>query len=105
MNTDKLSEGCLSRGIKHVNAHVFERWRYRSGIDRKLSDEEILRKVCISIDKSTEVQLKPQYRATALLNHGLKPARYFQYGNFVFVVEGFELKTVHCNESKRWIVK
>lgn len=97
-----------------ITPHAIERWMERSGTKNPKQAEEMLRKMLCN---SEEVDLKPEFRAIQLLNHGLKDARYFLHRSaykrrpargrkWLLVVVDNELKTVHNGASKsgaqRW---
>jgi hypothetical protein len=87
--------------VKYITSHALERWMQR---DRCTSERQAHATIKKQFALATEVELAPAYKTIALLNHGFKPARYFKYDKWVFVVsdEG-SLITIHSGTAKRWI--
>ena len=84
-----------------ISAHAIERFRERTG--SKKNDKSIQKRLLFFLNKSTEVELsKGYYRSIAIINHNFKVATYYQYGEWIMVVESNELKTIHRGEAKRW---
>jgi len=84
-----------------ISHHVISQYRKRTG--SKADDEGIKSKVEALCKKSVEVELEPSFKALALLNHRLKPARYYKFSQFIFVISEDVLVTIHFGEAKRWI--
>lgn len=92
-----------------ITEHAVDRWMARSGTKNRDRARRMLRSM---LERSEEVDLKPNYRATQLLNHAFKAARYFLHRSpykgrkWILVVVDNELKTVHNGSSKsgaaRW---
>jgi hypothetical protein len=87
--------------VKYITKHALQRWMERTSCKSERQAHATLKKHFAS---ATEVELAPAYKAIALLNHDFKPARYFQFDKWVFVVsdEG-ALLTIHSGTAKRWI--
>lgn len=89
------------RMVTFVTTHALERWIERTG---NKSKERALQTLAEHLEKAEEVELAVQYRATALLNHDLKPARYLRSGSWILVVsEDGGLVTIHRGTAKRWV--
>ena len=83
-----------------VNPHAVFRYRQRTGSSK--SEIEIVNKLLLALKLSYEVELKPKYRATALLNHDFIEAKYFRYKEWILVLRGKELITIHEGTANRW---
>ena len=83
-----------------VNPHAVVRYKERTG--SKKEDDSIRSKILKMFVNSYEVFLKPKYRATALLNHDFVEARYFRYFEWIIVVRGSEIITIHEGTADRW---
>ena len=84
-----------------ISAHAIERFRERTGC--KKSDDQISKRLLRFLERSEEAELsKNYYKIVAIINHHFKVAKYYQFGEWVMVVEGNELKTIHRGEAKRW---
>ena len=86
-----------------ISDHAISRFRKRTG--SKADDEGIKSKIETLFKKSVEVELEPSFKALALLNNRLKPARYYSFSQFIFVISEDVLVTIHFGEAKRWIKK
>jgi len=87
-----------------VTQHAINRYRERT--DCKLNDNQIEEKILEYYGKSEKVDLRPEYKAIALLNHNFKQANYYRFSQFILVVEGMFLKTIHFGQAKkRWVSK
>jgi hypothetical protein len=87
--------------VKFVTSHALERWMERTGCD---APPRALASLVKHLERADEVELAPRYRATALLNHKLEPARYLRCDGWVFVVSlDGGLITIHTGGAKRWI--
>lgn len=89
----------MDHGVKAISLHAIERWRQRSGC--KKGDDNVARRLFSMLDRSVPVDLKPEFRLKELLNHNFQAARYFRLYEWVFVVVGDCLKTVHKDEFHR----
>lgn len=85
-----------------ISLHAIQRFRERTG--SKKSDETVCNSVAAQLSSAKEMVLKLKYRVIELLAHGT-PARYFQRGELMFVVELGVVVTVHRGEAERWIPK
>ena len=86
--------------VRVVTAHAIDRWMERTQTRSKARAIAKLQKL---LAKAEEVELAPQFRAKALLNHNLEPARYLRFDTWIFVVSmAGVLKTVHAGGAKRW---
>jgi hypothetical protein len=87
--------------VREISEHALKRWVERTQTHSEVRAYNTLKKF---LARSEEVQLAPQYRAKALLNHNLEPARYLRCETWVFVVsmDGV-LKTVHSGGADRWL--
>lgn len=95
------SPAAQSSIVKFITTHALERWMERTECRNKTAARASLKR---HIAKATEVELAPNYKAIALLNHDLKPARYFKFDKWIFVVsEQGGLLTIHSGAAKRWI--
>lgn len=83
-----------------VNPHAILRYRQRTGSTR--SAETIKNKLLKMLENPKEVFLKQKFRVLALLNHNLVEARYYKHGEFILVVRGNELITIHEGTADRW---
>ena len=83
-----------------VNPHAIVRYKERTG--SKKEDHSVRSKILKMFVNAYEVSLKPKYRATALLNHDFVEARYFRYFEWIIVVRGNEIITVHEGTADRW---
>ena len=83
-----------------VNHHAVVRYKERTG--SKKEDNSVRSKILKMFVNAYEVSLKPKYRATALLNHDFVEARYFRYFEWIIVVRGNEIITVHEGTADRW---
>jgi len=90
----------MMRKNQRPSPHAIQRFRERTGSEK--SDEKIRLKLLALWANAKEVKLKREYRAIALLNHGLREARYFRAGGFVLVIENDQISTVHNGEAGRW---
>jgi hypothetical protein len=87
--------------VRFVSEHALRRWMERTEIGSRPKALTSLKK---HLAKATEVELAPQFKAIALLNHDLKPARYLRFDTWVFVVsEQGGLLTIHSGAAKRWV--
>jgi hypothetical protein len=87
--------------LKYITGHALERWMERTGCTSERKAHTALKK---QFALATEVELAPAYKTIALLNHDFKPARYFKFDKWVFVVsEEGALVTIHSGAAKRWI--
>ncbi len=87
--------------VKFITTHALQRWMERTDCTSKSQARTNLKEL---IAKSTEVELAPRFKVIALLNHDLKPARYFKFDRWIFVVsEQGGLVTIHSGTAKRWI--
>lgn len=87
-----------------VTQHAINRYKERTGC--KLSDNQIEKKILDYYGKSEKVDLSPKYKAIALLNHNFRRASYHRFSQFILVVEGMFLKTIHFGQAKkRWVSK
>lgn len=87
--------------VRFVTDHALERWVERTANDSKPKALLSLKK---HLARATEVELAPQFKVVALLNHDLKPARYLRFDTWVFVVsEEGGLLTIHTGAAKRWV--
>lgn len=91
-----------SVGIVHfVTKHALDRWMERSGNG---SATRALTTLVRHLEDAEEVELAPQFRAKALLDHELKPARYLRSSGWVFVVSSDGgLITIHAGTANRWV--
>src|ERR1700750_2472458 len=98
--TESSSESQTSI-VKYITSHALERWMQRA---RCKTQRQAPAKKKKQFPPGTEVEPAPAYKTIALLNHDFKPARYFQFEKWVFVVsdEG-ALITIHSGTAKRWI--
>ncbi len=89
--------------VRAVTKHAVKRWMERTG---NASETRAITSIRRNLARAVEVQLAPKYRATALLNHDLSPARYLRFDTWIFVVspEGV-LLTVHTGAAKRWLAE
>src|SRR5690349_5667970 len=87
--------------VKYITKHALTRWMERTECTSERQAHATIKK---HFARATEVELAPAYKAIALLNHDFKPARYFKFEKWVFVVsdEG-ALLTIHSGTAKRWI--
>jgi len=86
--------------VKFVTSHALERWMERTGC---AVAPRALTSLVKHLERAEEVELAPRYRATALLNHKLQPARYLRCDGWVFVVSlDGGLVTIHSGAAKRW---
>jgi hypothetical protein len=87
--------------VKYITSHALERWMQRTGCTSERKAHATLKR---QFALATEVELAPAYKTIALLNHDFKPARYFKFDKWVFVVsdEG-ALVTIHSGTAKRWV--
>jgi len=86
-----------------VDPHAICRFRERTGC--KQTDEYIEGKLLEIAERASPATFSnPKHAVLSLLNHDCKPASYLiaQCG-FVMVVVDDRIKTVHMNESKRWV--
>lgn len=87
--------------VKFVTEHALRRWMERT---EKGSRSKALTTLKTHLARATEVELAPQFKVVALLNHDLKPARYLRFETWVFVVsEDGGLLTIHTGAAKRWV--
>ena len=88
--------------VRGVTLHALKRWRERTHVR---SQARALATLVKHLVPAVEVQLAPKYQEIALLNHGLKPARYLRFNIWVFVVSmDGALLTVYKGSTKRWIL-
>lgn len=87
--------------VREISEHALKRWVERTQTRSEVRAFNTLKKF---LARSKEVQLAPQFRSKALLNHDLEPARYLKCETWIFVVsmEGV-LKTVHSGGAERWV--
>lgn len=83
-----------------VNPHAIVRYRQRRQSSKQ--DIAIRDKILHMLSSSYEVSLKPQFKATALLNHNFVEAKYFRHKDWILVVRNNEVITLHEGTSKRW---
>jgi hypothetical protein len=84
-----------------ITKHAIERFRTRSG--RKNQSMAVAQqKIANMLDSAKEVQLKPEYLATQLINHGFKEARYFKHCDWMLVVAGESVVTCYRGQAGRW---
>jgi hypothetical protein len=83
-----------------ISNHAVRRWRERTGA--KYSDDRVKSKMLALLAVAQRAELNPVNSVKALLNHDLEEADYYMASNFVFVIVGNTIKTVHGNESGRW---
>jgi hypothetical protein len=87
--------------VKFVTSHALNRWMERTGCEEP---SRALTSLVRSLERAEEVELTPKYRATALLNHKLQPARYLRFDAWIFVVSlDGGLVTIHSGAAKRWM--
>jgi hypothetical protein len=95
-----------SEGI-HVALHAIDRYRERTGCKR--SDSYIAEKLRDFFNRSVEVELKKRYAVKTIINHNFQLARYFQFDQWIMVVEFMNgrdtLRTIHDGQAKRWQLK
>ena len=87
--------------VTYISSHAIERWMERTGCKSERQAHAALKQ---HLAQAIEVELAPQYKVVALLNHDLKPARYFKLNQWIFVIspEG-SLVTIHTGAAKRWL--
>ncbi len=87
--------------VTYISSHAIERWMERTSCKSEREAHATLKR---HLAAATEVELAPQYKVVALLNHDFKPARYFKFDKWVFVIspEG-SLVTIHTGTAKRWL--
>jgi len=83
-----------------INPHAILRYKQRTGSTK--GDVAIENKLRRALLRSYEVDIKERYRINALLNNNLVEARYFRHGDWILVVRGNELITVHEGLAGRW---
>ena len=83
-----------------VNPHAILRYKQRTGSSK--SDKVVEGKLLKALQKSYEVEIKDRFRINALLNNNLVEARYFRHGDWILVVRGTELITIHEGTAGRW---
>lgn len=87
-----------------VSEHAITRFRERTGCRKK--DCRITKRLLDLFRLAQPAEFKNTvYETLALLNHDFERAEYFMYNDWVFVVVNDCIKTVHQNESNRWILK
>lgn len=104
--------GGVHPAIRSMSKHGWKRWCERSGrppearrAKAKAKEwERLVTRLKRALTKAEEVQLKPRYRAVAIMNNGFKGARYYRADGFIFVVSEDEgqVMTVHTGEARRW---
>lgn len=89
--------------IADVHPHAIDQFRQRTGC--KKSDDYIRGKL-IDIAKKSKVAtfVHPKYAVKALLNHKCEIATYLMDSCWLIVVVKDQIRTIHRNEAKRWIV-
>ena len=101
-----IADKPASEGI-HVAKHAIDRYRERTGCKR--SDTYIVEKLRDFFSKSIEVVLKKEFAAKTIINHNFNLARYFQFDQWIMVVEFIDgrdvLRTIHTGQAKRWQLK
>src|SRR5262245_57973387 len=105
MPNDKKSTASSSEHqtsiVKYITKHALTRWMERTDCTSERKAHATIKR---QFALAKEVELAPAYKAIALLNHDFKPARYFQFEKWVFVVsEEGALVTIHSGTAKRWI--
>lgn len=86
-----------------ASRHAVRRFRERTGCQK--DEGYVLQKLLDMAERGKLARLKNRkFRTLALLNHGLREARYVMHGTFVLVIEDDVITTVHNNEAKRWEV-
>jgi len=86
-----------------ITQHAINKFRQRTGC--VCDDNEVKKRILKLYEKAEEVELKPEYRVIAILNHKCEPAKYLRFAQFIFVCIDNVLKTIHLGEAKRWIPK
>jgi hypothetical protein len=95
------SSAAQSSIVNYVTKHALKRWMERTGCTSERQARATIKK---QFALANEVELAPAYKAIALINHDFKPARYFRFDKWVFVVSGEgALITIHSGTAKRWI--
>ena len=92
--------GRLPPSVFSVNPHAVLRYRQRTGTTK--GDEKVRNKIIKMFSESYEVELKQEYKAVALLNHGFVEARYFRFFDWILVFRSGEIVTIHEGGAKRW---
>jgi hypothetical protein len=85
-----------------ISDHAIQRFRERVGFKEE-SNKNIRYRLRKFLTASSEVKLNKHYGVLAIINHGFRIARYYQFKQWILVVEDNELKTIHRGEAKRWV--
>jgi len=89
----------------HISDHAIERFKER--VTNRRTKPEIYSRLLEFFGKSKEVKLQGKFATFAVINHNVRNdkremARYFRYGEWIMVVVGNELKTIHRDDRSRW---
>lgn len=92
----------VERPDVEVHPHAVDRYRERTGCKR--TSRWIAARLLQDLARSEEVQLKPKYRATQLMNHAYAEATYHRApsGMILVLERGNLIRTVHYGEAKKW---
>lgn len=84
--------------VRVISQHAVDRFRERSGSQQ--SEDKICKKLFEMADKATPVSLKEHLRVREMLYHDFQSALYLKFSDWILVVVGNELVTIHHNEWK-----
>ena len=85
-----------NHGVKYITLNAARRWAERSGSKLRLSG--LIYKLDTMLAESKEGFMNPQTRVAYMLRHDCQPATLRLHGQWVFVIEGDTLVTIHENE-------
>lgn len=98
------------KGVEYVTPHCLVRFSQRAKV--KGTAGRVLVTLEGWLTKAREAQLVPGAEVKKLLNHNVVPATYYRVGSaiptkadWILVVVGNTLVTVHQNQSGEWIPK
>ena len=85
-----------------ITKHAAKRWMQRTG---ERDPYNLAESWDLAWSDAVEVELKPDFRLKALLNHRCRSARYFRSTcrQWVFVVVAGSVVTVHSALADRWL--
>ena len=85
-----------------IHPHAIHRFRERTGC--KKDDNYIKVKLKELFEKAKPAKFThPKFELFAIMNNNFEEADYFIVNGFLLVVVKGMLKTIHQNESKRWV--
>lgn len=82
--------------------HAVEQFKLRGGGGNKWDEARFAKHIFAMVDSGHPMRVKASHRMIQMLNHGVREAEYYRYGEWLLVVEDKCVKTIHKGTADRW---